>query len=230
MMDEIERIKKAYEKRDISGKSKSWSIFNPSALFIFQQREKAILQALARYNMNDLSDKKILDVGCGTGGVLRDIIKYGASPGNSSGIDLLPDRIDRAKHVSPNIDFKCGSAEELPWDNEFFDIILSFTVFSSILDWRMRQRVASEILRVLKPDGIIIWYDYYMSNPRNPDVRGVKKKEIKQLFPNCTFDFHRITLAPPITRLIAPYSWFLCYLLERLKFLNTHHLAVIRKL
>ncbi|MBU1614671.1 hypothetical protein KJ693_05080 [bacterium] len=34
----------------------------------------------------------------------------------------------------------------------------------------------------------------------NPDVRGVKKREIKQLFPNCTFDFHRTTLAPPITR------------------------------
>ncbi|MBU1262850.1 hypothetical protein KJ640_07895 [bacterium] len=45
-----------------------------------------------------------------------------------------------------------------------------------------------------------------MNNPSNPDVRGVKKKEVKHLFPNRTFDFHRITLAPPITRLSWPHT------------------------
>ncbi|MDI6792500.1 MAG: hypothetical protein QME81_06490 [bacterium] len=47
----------------------------------------------------------------------------------------------------------------------------------------MRQRIASEMLRVLKPDGIL-WYDFHMDNPKNTDVKGVKKKEVKQLFPN----------------------------------------------
>jgi ubiquinone/menaquinone biosynthesis C-methylase UbiE len=229
-MSELERIKLAYERRKLEKKEYLYTIFNKAALFIFQQREKAILETLIRHNMNNLSHKKILDVGCGTGGVLRDIIRYGAGPENCSGIDLLPDRIKAARNISPNMDLRCGNAEKLPWDNESFDIILSFTVFSSILDKRMRQKVASEILRVLKPKGIILWYDYHINNPRNPDVRGVKKEEIKQLFPNCTFDFHRITLAPPITRLLAPYSYLLCYILEKLNFLNTHYLVVIKTL
>ncbi|MFH1963403.1 MAG: hypothetical protein ABIJ30_11135 [bacterium] len=55
----------------------------------------------------------------------------------------------------------------------------------------------------------------------------VEKKKISRLFPDCTFDFHRITIAPPITRLLAPYSWLLCYLLEKLKLLNTHYLIAI---
>ena len=230
-MGEVERIKQAYEKRGIEGKGQLYNlfgIFGNASLFQFHQREKAILQALARSGINDLSDKKILDVGCGTGGVLREFVKYGAKPENCSGIDLLPDRIKTAKHISPNMDFRCCSAEKLPWDIEF-NVILCFTVFSSVFDEQMKQRIASEMLRVLSPGGIILWYDFHMNNPRNPDVRGVKRCEIKQLFPNCTFDFHRTTLAPPITRLLAPHSWLLCYLLEQLRFLNTHYLVVIGK-
>ena len=73
--NEIKRIKKAYEKRDKVGKSKLYSFLNKASLYIYHQREKAILAALASQGINNLSDKKILDLGCGTGGVLRDFVK-----------------------------------------------------------------------------------------------------------------------------------------------------------
>lgn len=107
---------------------------------------------------------------------------------------------------------------------------MQFTVFTSILDTGMRRSIATEMLRVLKPDGIILWYDYHMNNPKNPDVKGVKKKEIHELFPHGQITLKRITLAPPITRLIAHRSWLICYLLEKLKVFNTHYLGVIRKI
>ncbi|MBI4686396.1 MAG: hypothetical protein HY756_01215 [Nitrospirae bacterium] len=61
--------------------------------------------------------------------------------------------------------------------------------------------------RVLKPDGIILWYDYHMNNPKNPDVRGVKKNEIFEMFPDCSIDLNRTTLAPPVARLAVPFFY-----------------------
>ena len=72
-------------------------------------------------------------------------------------------------------------------------------------------------------------YDFSYNNPRNPDVKGIKKKEIVNLFPNCKFTFKRITLAPPIVRFIASRSKLLCYLFEKLSFLFTHYLIIIKK-
>ena len=93
----------------------------------------------------------------------------------------------------------------------------------------MRQQIASEMLRVVKADGALLWYDFHMNNPRNPDVQGMKKKEIFRLFPGCRIELRRITLAPPLARLLAPYSLMTCSLLEEFKVFNTHYLGVIRK-
>jgi len=150
-------------------------------------------------------------------------------PENLYGIDLLADRIETAKKLSPHLNLYLGSATDLPFEDKFFDIVIQFTVFTSILDYSMKQKIAKEMLRVLKPDGIIIWYDYWISKPTNPDVKGVGKQEIKKLFPNCKFEFHRITLAPPIARLLVPISWMLCELLEKIRIFNTHYLAIIKK-
>jgi ubiquinone/menaquinone biosynthesis C-methylase UbiE len=225
---EIERIREAYMKRKKLIGDK-YSLFIPANQFMFFQREKEILKILMKYDLNQLRDKKILDLGCGDGAVLRNFIQYGASPENLYGIDLLEDKIELAKKLSPHIDFCCGNAEKLPYDDKIFNVILSFTVFTSILDTEMKKNIAKEMLRVLKNDGIIIWYDYHMNNPKNPDVKGVKKKEIYSLFPNCCIWLRRITLAPPLTRLIAPYSWIICYLLEKIPILCSHYLGIIRK-
>lgn len=84
--------------------------------------------------------------------------------------------------LSPNIDFRCGNAEELPYEDGSFDIVMQFTVFTSILNPQMKQNIAKEMLRVLKDDGIILWYDYFVSKPTNPDVKGVGRREIERLF------------------------------------------------
>lgn len=227
--NEIERIRLAYDKRKEMFKADYYALFHPANQFIFFQREKKTLELLNKYSMNPLSDKKILDVGCGNGGPLRNFIQYGALPENLYGTDLLEDKIEQARRLSPNIDFRCGDAEELPYEDESFDIVMQFTVFTSILDEKMKRRIASEMLRVLKPDGIILWYDYFISKPTNPDTRGVRRREIEGLFPNCTFDFSKVTLALPIARIIAPWLFLLCYLLEKLRIFNTHYIGIIRK-
>ena len=75
----------------------------------------------------------------------------------------------------------------------------------------------------------ILWHDYLVNNPWNTDVRGVNKREIQDPFPGCRIKLQRVTLAPPLARLLAPYSFLLCSLLEKIRIFNTHYLGVIRK-
>jgi hypothetical protein len=91
----------------------------------------------------------------------------------------------------------------------------------------MKKEIATDMLRVLKPGGLILWYDFWL-NPTNPQTRGIRPAEIKRLFPNCTYEFHKITLAPPIARRVVPISWMLALFLESLKIFNSHYLAAIR--
>lgn len=227
--NEIERIKKVYEKRKKNIPKQLYSFFNDSYLFFHQRREWELLKLFKKYNVNSLYEKKILDVGCGSGSELRNLMRYGAQPKNPYGIELMRDRIETAKNLSPNMNFRCGDASKIPYEDESIDIIMQFTVFTSILDYEMKKNIAQEMLRVVKPDGTILWFDYHINNPKNPDVRGLKKKEIYKLFPRSHVCLKRIILAPPITRAIAPYSWLICHLLEKLKIFNTHYIGVIRK-
>jgi ubiquinone/menaquinone biosynthesis C-methylase UbiE len=188
------------------------------------------LALLKRHNFTNLIEKKILDVGCGSGSHLRRFLEYGALPSNLSGIDLMAHRIELAQRLHPAIDWQVGSAHHLPYPDSRFDIVMSFVVFSSVLYEPLRQQIANEMLRVLKPDGLILFYDFTYSNPRNPAVLGITSKQIRHLFnrPGARFDFRRITLAPPISRLVAPRAYWLAYTLEQLKILNSHVIALIR--
>ena len=221
------RIQAAYAKRRDDLR---YSSFNPGHLFRVHEKERRLLALLERHGFASLNTKKILEIGCGTGYWLREFIKWGARPEHIAGIDLLSDRIAEARRLCPKgVQLQCGSAAALSYSDETFDLVLQSTVFTSILDSDMKQRIASEMLRVVRADGLILWYDYHINNPQNPDVRGVAKREIYQLFPGCRIELQRITLAPPLARLVAPYSWLACYLLEKIPFLRTHYLGIIQK-
>jgi ubiquinone/menaquinone biosynthesis C-methylase UbiE len=192
--------------------------------------ERDILAILSSKGLGHLHDKKILEIGCGQGHWLREFIKWGACPENMTGIDLLPDRVTKARQLCPQgVEIQCGNAACIAFHNESFDFVLQFTVFSSILDLNVKEVLAREMLRVLKRHGVILWYDLRVNNPDNADVRGIGKQEIARLFPNCHIDLRRVTVAPPLSRLLAPYSWLGCYALERLRIFNTHYLGVIQK-
>lgn len=228
-MSEVEEIVRRYDRRKIAQDQNLYSYFNLGNLYITQQLERKILNILDRYGFNPLYDKKILDVGCGGGGWLRNFIKWGAKPKNLFGVDLLEDNIKIAKETFPNINFAVGNAESLALPDKTFDIVIQSTVFTSIFNFEMKRNIAEQMMRLVKNDGIILWHDFFYDNPNNPDVKGIKKREIKQLFPYCTYDFNKVTLAPPIVRVLAPRSWLLCYILEKIPLLRTHYIVIIKK-
>ena len=225
---EEERIRAAYARRPVE--DWRYSPFNPAHLLAMQQLETGMLALLRRNRRTQLSSYRVLDVGCGAGRLLNRLLGWGAAPANLAGVDLLPDRIAEARSLLPaEVRLICASARQLEFPAESFDLIFQLTVFTSILDPELKRQIAAEMLRVLRPEGLIVWFDYHMNNPRNPDVRGVGKQKIRELFPGCRIELRRITLAPPINRLLAPWSPLLCQLLSRAPFLCTHYLGGICK-
>jgi ubiquinone/menaquinone biosynthesis C-methylase UbiE len=188
-----------------------------------------VLRLLDQYGLMPLAGKRILEVGCGTGKWLRDLIAWGADPETLFGVELLQASAARARRLCPQtVTIECGSAAELRFPSGSFDVVLQATVFTSVLDEDMKQAMAAEMMRVLRPGGMILWYDFFLRSPRNPYVRPVTRADIHRLFPGCSIDLRRISLAPPLARALAPRAWGLCSLLSRVPPLCTHYLGAIR--
>src|SRR5262249_7093143 len=160
---EESRIKEAYSRRPAN--DYRYSMFNPSQLFRIQQVERKLLYSLRQLGFEPLSTKTILEIGCGTGSWLREFVTCGAKPENITGIDLLPERVAQAKQLSPaTMTIQCGNASQLAVPDASFDLVFQSTVFTSVLDRRTKQQIAGEMLRVVRSDGLIVWYDYHVNN------------------------------------------------------------------
>lgn len=228
---EISRIKQHYLRRDESGFTRQrYGISERGNVLLIEELQRQMQFLIARRKGMELDTKRILDVGCGSGYWLRQFIQWGARPENLFGIDLLPERIAKARELCPSaVHLECGDASTLSFADRTFDMAFQATVFGAILDFRMKEAIAGEIVRVLKPGGCLLWYDFFVNNPSNSDVRGVRKKEILQLFPGCRAHLRTVTLAPPFGRIVGKISPFAYHAISMTKIFCTHYLGFIDK-
>ncbi len=228
-MQETDRIRNEYRRRDRELGSEFYGLHRPGNLFVRHGQERALLQALLRSQSVPLEDKRILEIGCGRGQWFVTFETLGAQPDHMAGIELDADRAEDCAVRFPPADIRVGDATQLPWDDGTFDIVFQSTVLTSVLDPKVKTQLANEMLRVVKEDGVLLWYDFQYNNPKNPNVRGIGRREIARLFPSCYIWLRRATLAPPIARAVVPISWVFATLLESLYFLNTHYIGYIKK-
>lgn len=107
----------------------------------------------------------VLDIGCGTGSLLAELVERGPGPGlRLVGLDLSPAMLAEARHkLPPRVALVEGSAERLPFVAGSFDVVVSTSVYHF---WRRPERALSEIARVLRPGGFLAltdWCDDYWS-------------------------------------------------------------------
>jgi ubiquinone/menaquinone biosynthesis C-methylase UbiE len=104
-----------------------------------------------------INGKQVLEVGSGRGGGASYISRY-LGPTQMTGMDIAANAIRLAKknHTSNNLEFRQGNAENLPFDNESYDVVInveSSHAYGSV------PRFLSEVKRVLRPGGIFLCTD-----------------------------------------------------------------------
>lgn len=229
-LTEVERLRQTYQQyHEANLASRLWSATNRGNQKIVAERTSKLHNLLTKADFLPLEAHRILDIGCGNGDVLASCLKWGAKPENLYGVDLLENRVAAAKQRYPTFHFELGNAENLPYPDSYFDIVMFFTVFSSILDSAMRHNVAAEAARVLKPGGTIVWYDLRYRNRRNPYTRPMTKSDIKNLFPFFQLNLVTVTLLPPLARRLGPFTSSLYPILATIPLLRTHFIGLLVK-
>lgn len=177
-----------------------------------------------------MGSKKLIEIGCGGGLNLLYFLKLGFNPENIVANELIEQRAESARKLLPeSIKIIIGNAIDLQLPAEEFDIVFQSTVFSSILSFNSRKKLADVIWKIVKPGGGILWYDFIYNNPQNPNVKRVTLKDINELFPEAQKRTWRLTLAPPISRFVTKFHPNFYHVFNSLLFLRTHILCWIKK-
>jgi len=94
---------------------------------------------------------RVLDLGCGTGNVAREIARRGY---DARGCDLSQGMIDEARRAFPELDFvRVAAGRELPFEAGSFDGVVASSVLEYVAD---PAETAREIARLLRPRGVAV--------------------------------------------------------------------------
>lgn len=124
-------------------------------------RRKAVEQ------VEPTSDDRILILGCGPGSDLE----YLPSGASVTAIDAAPAMVrrteERAEALRMDVDAQVGDAQDLPFEDDAFDLVLLHLILSVVPD---PKAVAAETARVLAPGGRVSIYDKFVPAGTEPSL------------------------------------------------------------
>lgn len=114
---------------------------------------------------------RILDFGCGIGRISSWLASFNAEV---VGIDSSIEMIEEAKenNSGPDLMFECCDSSRLPYEDNYFDKIISVMVMQHILESRDLRDSVREICRVLKPGGRIFLLEHVMRRNTSERYQG----------------------------------------------------------
>ena len=158
----------------------------------------------------------LLDIGCGTGFAVRHIAAKLQDQGVFCGVNLAPRMIEMARDASDglqNVRFEVASAEQLPYLDEYFDVILCTNSFHHYLN---PSTALAEMHRVLRSGGhvfvvdvtadnvFIAWVDRKVRQKEAEHVKFYSSAEYRDMMDRASLRYLRTrTILPPVKVHIA---------------------------
>lgn len=224
---EQERIRSVYQARLAQESAYAWH--RPEVML-----QAGIIQRIAGTMLAgalgpDLGATRVVDVGCGSGGFLRQLINWGADPARLAGTEYLADRLDDARRrTAAGVRWHLGDLDFAA--DASFELAVANTVFSSILDDCARAKLAADMWRSVMPGGWCMVFDFRYNNPRNPQVRKVDWRQLQHFWPTPLTRHQTLLLAPPIARRLAHAPRIIGAALEAVApVLRSHFIYMARK-
>lgn len=226
---EQERIRSVYRDWLRQERLAAYAWHRPEIMEQHAARHRVAGAMLAATVGKDLSDTRIIDVGCGSGGFLRQLIDWGANPTRLVGTEYQPQRLELARlRTAPGVRWHLGDLGFAA--DASFELAVANTVFSSILEPEQRAMLAADMWRTVMPGGWCMVFDFRYNNPRNKQVRRVDWHELRRFWPTPVFRHQTLMLAPPIARRLAGAPRLLSELLVALApALRSHFIYMARK-
>jgi len=181
---------------------------NPGVLFQVLALEASVGRALAVVG-GEMKLAHVLDVGCGGGGNLYQLLRLGYEASNISGIDILPDNVEIARRVYPQMRFVVGDATRMEFGDASFDLLSEFTMFATLPDDVLAAEIAREMVRVCKEGGYLLLVDWRTPKPRDSNYKALTLKRLRMLFgvgrDTRLVAVCRGALIPPVGRFLSKY-------------------------
>lgn len=175
----------------------------------------------------DPARARILDLGCGTGRTLRWLVDRGHP--RLLGADVVAPRLTEARRLVPEAPRAMADGARLPCRDGAFDLALALTTFSSMPSEAMRQGAAAELLRVVRPGGVVICYEFSHKNVFNPNTVTVGEAALRALFSGADVTCRKVTLHPMVLRALFCLGPRALAALERIDALRSHVVVVVNR-
>lgn len=217
---DLDTIRSAYDGYRVHGRRRLWDLQNPGFARLVADRDHMIISHIR--GCLEASQGRLLELGFGDGRLAEAVRSAQLPITQWTGVDLDAEAVQLASEQLPWATFVEASADQLPFDDSSWDVVLASALFSSLPSRELERAVAAETARVLVPGGWLVWYDLRIDNPTNRSVHGLSRERLWSLFPGWKSELRAMSLLPPLARRLGRTTPIAYPILERVPMLRSH--------